>query len=285
MSWLTEEDIRQFDILSVYATKGNREVYSYGDVNVMREQHSISKILTSTAIGLLFDDEKLKIEDKISDYLNLPSDSDPQIFEVKIKDLLTLTMGTHKGFLFHEERAKVKEDFVNYIARQPIERKVSKYFEYSDAPFYLLSRIVEKISGKPMDIFLNERLFDKMNIKSEQGERCIDNHTLGCSGYLLSTADMAKVGQFYLDNGKFGDIQLLSNKYISLATVKHVRVNSRDKYGFGWWVRNDFYYCSGAKNQLLVVVPSEKFVLAINSNNEIGHVREFLEKMFYFMTK
>lgn len=285
MNRLTEKDIEEFSIQAIYSLKDNVEEFSYGNVNKLYEQQSISKIMTSTAIGKLIDDKIITLEDKISDYLTFPKDADPLIYTVKIKDLLTQTMGTHKGFLYEEERHSITEDFVDYISRKPIERKVSKYFEYSDATFYLLSRIVQKASNLPLDEFLNKHFLIKMNIYSEQYERCFNGHPLGCSGYAISTVDICRIGQFYLDKGIYNGERLLSEEYIFDATRKHMRVNSRDKYGFGWWVRKDFYYCSGARNQALIIIPTERRVIAINSNKKFGHIKDFLERIFYLLTK
>ena len=77
---------------------------------------------------------------------------------------------------------------------------------------------------------------------------------------------MAKIGWLYLNNGRWGDQQIISEKWVKDSTRKHVTATLFDGYGYQWWVSPDkFYVAVGHEGQFIFVVPDKNMVVVFTS--------------------
>jgi len=134
---------------------------------------SISKLFTSVAVMKLYDDGKLRLDDKIDDLLpwyNLEQkypDSGP----ITVRTLLTHSSGlpresnhpywTGPDFPF-PSREQIKEELANQETLYP----ASTYFQYSNLGLTLLGEIVEQVSGMPFDEYVTENILKPLNLSN-----------------------------------------------------------------------------------------------------------------------
>lgn len=233
--------------------------------------YSVSKNFTATAVGIAYDKGLLDVEDYIVDFFKneLPDNYDENLKQVKIKHLLTQTMGLSEGFLFEADRFIHNTDnwmVLALSAKLPF--KPGEKFTYSNSTFYLLSCIVEKVAGMPMDMFLQQNMFKKVGITSFAWDRCPKGHTMGATGLYIPTMAMLKLGILYLNKGVWQGERVLSEKWVQMATVKSSEMADIPT-AFGFWMgENGNYHCGGAYSQFIIVYPSKNIVIAAHSFDE-----------------
>ena len=227
--------------------------------------YSISKNFTATAIGLAYDRGLLNMDDPILKYFEkeLPAKFDKNLPNVKIRDLLTQTMGLSVGSLFEADRYQHHtDDFIQVALSADLPFPPGDKFVYSNSTYYLLSCIVEKVSGMPMDMFLQKTLFRQLGITDYAWERCPKGHTMGATGLYLSTADMLKLGILYMNSGMWENERVLSEQWVRMATTK---IAEPIPTAFSFWIRDNGYVGLGAYGQCLIVWPDKKIVLAAHA--------------------
>ena len=226
--------------------------------------YSVSKSFTATAIGIAEDMGLLSVEDNILQYFRdeLPEKRSELLEQVKIKHLLTQTMGNKEGFLFeHDKYTHNSEDWVNLIFSTPLSYVPGEVFVYSNTTYYLLSCIVHKASGLALDMFLRKYLFSAMDIHEFAWETCPRGEIMGATGLYLSTKDMAKLGVLYMNNGIYNGRRILSEQWVKDATT----MLGDQRYGYSFWGNDIGFSCLGAHNQAVLVVPGENLVFAAHS--------------------
>jgi CubicO group peptidase (beta-lactamase class C family) len=169
----------------------DREAAKPMRVDAIFRIYSMSKPITSTAVMMLFEEGRFRLNDPISRYI--PAFKEVKVYqprgadfdlvapkrEITIRDLLTHTSGLSYGF---EEKsyvddlyrtkvwAKMDEDpevdlaqMVDLISKLPLANHPGVVFRYSMATD-VLGYLVQVISGKSFDVFLKERIFEPLGM-------------------------------------------------------------------------------------------------------------------------
>jgi hypothetical protein len=145
----------------------------------------------------------------------------------------------------------------------------------------MLSHIITKVSGVSIYEYLKPRLFDPLDIEDVVWEMDNDGINMGNGGTHMKTSDMAKMGLFLLNKGKWNGKQLLNSAWIEAATTPHIfqhpertqqeNENAADDgsqgYGYQIWMgRHNSYRAIGGQNQLIMVIPKYDFILVCHSS-------------------
>jgi CubicO group peptidase (beta-lactamase class C family) len=142
----------------------------------------------------------------------------------------------------------------------------------------MLSAIVQKVTGQKLQDYLQPRLFEPLAIKNIEWMEDGSGRNIGGWGLSLKTEDLAKLGQLYLQKGKWNGNQLLPESWIEEATSKKIDQNpglpASERMGNDWaqgycyqiWRGVHGYRADGANGQYIVVLPEEDMVVAITSN-------------------
>jgi CubicO group peptidase (beta-lactamase class C family) len=181
---------------------------------------SLSKSFTSTAIGFLVDDGVLTVEDYLISYFpdDLPSILSDNLKKLKIKHLLSMNTG-HTDDSFYDLQSS-NSSWVKAFLAKPIIKEPGTHFLYNSGATYMLSALVKKVTLKTTNDFLNDRLYKPLGINYPKWDICPDGISCGGWGLNLTTEDIAKFGQFYLNKGRWNGKQLLSEKWINEASSK-----------------------------------------------------------------
>lgn len=235
---------------------------------------SLSKSFTSTAVGLAVTDGKLTVEDKVISFFpdSLPAKMDPNLAEMRVKHLLTMSTGHDKDATGGTAGAK-DGDWVKAFLALPVENAPGSKFVYNSAATYMCSAIVQKLVGKPIVEYLKPRLFDPLGIQGQTWESCPKGINCGGWGLSIKTEDIALFGQLYLQKGKWDGKQLVPEKWVDQATTKHISNGDpatpndwAQGYGYQFWrARHNFYRGDGAFGQYCIVMPDRDAILAITS--------------------
>lgn len=196
---------------------------------VCRNVYSVAKAFTMAAVGFLYDEGKIRLEDTIAQVLGaLPEGSDPRWGEVTVEDLIRHKTGYLKkedpvqmfDLDVHDMRAYTQGDWLAFILGRPITGQHGVDGSYTDTGYYVLSRMVAKRAGRPMQDYLREKLFNPTHFRDWAWYACPQGHAYGGTGLITSSTDMAKLGQIWLQMGKWEGKQLLSEEWIRLSLAR-----------------------------------------------------------------
>ena len=193
--------------------------------------NSVTKSIVSLAIGMLVKEGRIAgIDTPLSEWF-------PQ-WEKGAKARITLrNVLTHTSGLYHEQSGsnlRRQRDVVKYALGLPIVDEPGRKFTYSNEAIALLPGIVSAAAGRPLDAFLQDRLFGPMGISSYDWDRDQAGHVLAYSGLRMLPRDLARIGQLMLDSGRWKERQLIPASWVRASTSP-----ARDditRCGLLWWL-------------------------------------------------
>ena len=232
--------------------------------------HSLSKSFTSTAVGLAVAEGKLSIDDPVLKFF--PEDAPPKLSKnlqaMRVRDLLTMSTG-HQT----EPKFNADEPWTKTFLAHPVEFKPGTHFLYNSPGSYMLSAIVQKVTGQTVREYLLPRLFEPLGIKEPNWMTSPQGISTGGWGLELRTEDVAKFGLLYLQKGMWKGKQIVPAEWVAQATARQMSNGSDPTkdwdqgYGFQFWrCRHGAFRGDGAFGQFCLVMPEQDAVLAITAD-------------------
>ena len=231
--------------------------------------HSMCKSITGMAIGMLIEEGKLKLNENIYDIFSDHMNAFSKIFRpvITVENLLTMT----SGVTFNESGIVSGNDWLGGFLNASVNGKPGTEFQYNSLNTYVLSAIVTKRTGETLTEYLTPRLFEPLGITKYYWETCPKGITKGGWGLFLCAEDMAKLGQLYLQRGKWNGQQLVSEYWIEISTARHLKTQN-DTYGYGYqlWMeqRPGSFEYNGMLGQNVIIYPDMDMVLVTNAGNK-----------------
>ncbi|MBR6030288.1 MAG: serine hydrolase [Clostridia bacterium] len=231
---------------------------------------SLSKSFTSTAVGFAVQDGLLTVEDRLVDFFPelLPSPPCENTQKMRIRHLLTMNTG-------HEiEPMRTGSSWEETFLRTYVPREPGTHFLYNTFATYMLSAVLQKVTGRKLLSYLREKLMDPLGMSPDIWfEESPSGVATGGYGLNVRIDDIAKLGQFYLQGGKWEGRQLLNEKWIRDAQTpwsdnSHIREGVTDwnvGYGYQFWMcrPEKVFRGDGAYGQYCVILPEQDMVIAI----------------------
>ena len=150
--------------------------------------------------------------------------------------------------------------------------KPGTFFFYNTPASYMLSAIVQKVTGQAVVDYLKPRLFDPLGIENPTWDASKQGVSLGGFGLNVRTEDIARFGQLYLQKGQWQGKQLVPAAWVETATSRMMSNGSsptsdwEQGYGYQFWrSRHGFYRGDGAHGQFCLILPQYDTVIAITS--------------------
>ncbi len=249
--------------------------------------NSVSKTYTATAIGFAVAEGKIKVTDKVISFFpdDLPAEVTPYLKELEIRHLLTMNVG-HDTDPTKAIRSANGEDvnWVKAFLAFPIDHKPGTFFCYNSLGTYMLSAIIQQVSGEKVIDYLTPRLFVPLGIEGATWQESPQGINTGGWGLFVKTEDMAKLGQFFLQRGQWNGKQLLPATWFDEATSCQVpslpagarketlKIQPADSdwlqgYGYQMWrCRHNAYRADGAAGQYIIVLPEKDAVIVTTAN-------------------
>ncbi|NEW04912.1 serine hydrolase [Paenibacillus sp. SYP-B3998] len=232
---------------------------------------SLSKSFTSTAIGWLVDEGRISLNDRVVSFFPeaVPAEVSQYVSDMTIHDLLIMGTG-HAEDPSRETRDS--ENWVQAFLHAPVEYEPGTHFVYNSVATYMLSAILQEITGTTLLEYLQTRLMEPLGIQGATWESCPRGINVGGWGLMITTEDIAKFGQLYLQKGKWREEQILPESWVNRATSKQIANGSNPNsdwtqgYGYQFWrCRHAAYRGDGAFGQFCIVMPEQDTVIAITA--------------------
>ena len=231
--------------------------------------HSMCKSITGMAVGFLVEEGKLELSENIYKIFHDKGSTWAKMFrpEVTVENLLTMT----SGVTFNESGIVSGNDWLESYLNAPVSEKPGTKFQYNSLNSYVLSAIITERTGMPMDEYLKPRLFEPLGITDYLWEKCPRGITKGGWGLFMHTEDMAKLGQLYLNKGKWNGKQIIPESWVEASITKKVdSIEGTYGYGYQLWMeeRPGSFEYNGMLGQNVLIYPDVDMVIVTNAGNE-----------------
>ena len=257
---------------------------AFGEQSLKNWKYTFSacKSVTAIAVGMLMDEGRLHLGDKVLSFFEEYSNP---VLKIKLKDLTVehlLTMTS--GVVFNEAECKTTPDWVHGFLNSMVRTEPGKVFSYNSLNTYMLSAIVRKVAGEDMSDFLRKRLFDPLEIRDFYWEKCPKGITIGGWGLYIHPVDFAKIGMMMLDGGVYKGKRILYEKFVQAATTKKRNVPREYgsfNYGYQIWTGRDgrSFLFNGMLGQNVLCFRESRIIIVSNAGNS-----ESFQQSNYFKT-
>ena len=255
------------------------------DKDGLHDIRSISKSIVSACIGIAIQQGTIKnIDQKVFDFFPEYKKLDTGLISsLTIKHLLTMS----SGLVWNEEvpydnpenseiRMIRNSNPVEYVLSQPLEFQPGVIWKYNGGTTQLLAAIIEKATGKRIDEFAKENLFQPLGIEKFEWRNYPDKDLpAAASGLRLRSRDLLKFGLLYYNNGMWNDKQIISKEWINESFQSHVSRPGGGSYGYQFWLWQDtiknkltpIVSCIGNGDQRIFFDKTNNLLVVINAGN------------------
>lgn len=235
--------------------------------------YSVAKAFTVMAIGILYDKGLLTLDTRVIDVLNkyLPTDIDEKWSKVTIHDVLLHKVGFGSGLLDIDcDDASLYQtfDYLKIVFTTKLEYDPGTVYQYTDAAYYLLSRVVAEITHSDIEDFLRPILMETMKFKELAWSKCPKGYSMGATGLYIRTEDMVKLGILYLNKGIWMGNRIISEEWVNLVIA--------NRYEFTH-IKNGWYAKGGMRGQFLMFNFEKGKALAGHSFDDNVRASLFIE--------
>ncbi|HEY6243097.1 MAG TPA: serine hydrolase [Pyrinomonadaceae bacterium] len=236
---------------------------------------SLSKSFTSTAVGLAIAEGKLTLDDQVLKFFpdEAPAEPSPNLRAMRVRDLLRMNTGNQiEAPIRADDPTKQKDTWTRTFLTHPVPFKPGTHFLYNSPATYMLSAIVQKVTGMTVLDYLRPRLFEPLGFKDPTWISSPQGISAGAYGLAIRTEEIARFGQLYLQKGIWNGKQLLPSSWVEQATSIQTSNGSAPTsdwdqgYGYQFWrSRHNSFRGDGAFGQYCMVIPESDAVVAITS--------------------
>lgn len=193
--------------------------------------YSASKTFVGVAIGLAVADNRLRLDDRVAAFFPelLPDSVSKDLSDMTVRHLLTMTSGVKPDWNLRVRHT----DWVRGFLAKPVVAPGTTY-AYDSMVSYMLCAILQRVTGKKVTEYLQERVFDAMNIKEWAWEESPEGINTGGWGVHIQPESLAKFGQLILDEGRWKGKQLVPAEWIREMCKKQMETG-REVYGYHIW--------------------------------------------------
>lgn len=304
------------NIAGIIVSKNNKTIYEkyYNDCLPQNSIHiySITKSVTSILIGIAIDKGYIKsVNQKVLEFFPdyIVKRGEKNIYKITIKHLLTMTApykyksAPYTKYFSSMDWVKSSLDLLGG------KDEIGTFRYIPLLGLDILTGIITKATGQTVLDFATENLFAPLGICVPQNvifhskeEQFAFNKAKFVSGWVadpngvntaawglaLSTPEMAKIGQLYLNKGQWNGKQIVSSSWVEESTKEHSRWETANlSYGYLWWLGNDNGFAAmGDGGNIIYINPNKNLVIAISSifiyrpKDRIELIKKYIEPIF-----
>jgi CubicO group peptidase (beta-lactamase class C family) len=252
--------------------------YRRGDLHTMQ---SVTKTVTSVLIGVAMARREFPdLDTPVLQFFDATkvANLDDRKRRITLRHLLTMTAGlewnedvSYGDPKNDSDRMEASADWVQFVFDRPMAHEPGTIFAYSSGVAQLLSHIFQKATGKDIEEYAAQHLFEPLGIKLYYWKRSPTGLIDTEGGLYLRPEDLAKIGYLFLKNGVWHGKQILRAEWIKASVAPSVTSTGRPvpKYGFLWWLApfsapdRLVWVASGFGGQRLIVVPEHDLIVVI----------------------
>ena len=252
--------------------------------DIRRDVFSVSKTVTSLAVGMLAHDGLLTLDDPV--LMHLPELADtaaPGTEAMTVRHLLSMTAGN--GYVWLDEDADHPGDPARDFLTTPLIAEPGTVFDYRGGNSYVLGRIVHSVSGLDMRDFLLPRLFGPLGIRNPQWLRCPLGFPLGAVGLQLRTSEITRIAQLLLHEGIHDGQRLAPAGYIARMTAETTPTGMAEPdlqvYGLHAWLcgRDRAWRMDGLYGQFGIMLPEQQACVSVTAHY-LGQTTDILDAVW-----
>jgi CubicO group peptidase (beta-lactamase class C family) len=262
------------------------------DADTLHDVKSVSKCVASLAVGIALDRGLIgSINEPIFSFFPELSDlRTPEKDRIRLSHALTMSMGlgwveaipSNEGNN-DEERMHTASDPCRYVLGLPVTTPAGQEFFYNTGALTLVSAIIRKAAGRPLDEFAREALFEPLGTTQVEWVRYKGDTDAG-GGLRLRPRDMAKIGQLVLAGGRWNDRQVVSKAWIETSTAPKLKATDNQSYGYLWWLGRSRFNgreiqwvgALGRGGQSIRIVPELDLVVVVTA----GYYQDYSPQAF-----
>jgi CubicO group peptidase (beta-lactamase class C family) len=273
--------------------------------NTIFDLASISKIFTSTAAMILYEQGLFQLDDPVAKYI--PEFAQNGKENVTIRQLLTHTSGFTAWIPLYTQGTS-RDDRLQIVFKQPLKNPPGTHYEYSDLNMITIGALVERLSGKREDVFVKEHITKPLGMKDtmynppaslknriaatefqstpnrglvwgqvhDENAWSLDG-VAGHAGVFSTAEDLAKLAQVFLNGGSYGGARILKPETVKLLLENQNAKFPGDDHGLGWELGQGWYMDALSEGTLsfghtgytgtsIVVSPNNKTIAILLTN-------------------
>ena len=243
------------------------------DENWLHRMYSVSKTFVSAAVGMLVDEGKISLKDRIVDYFpdQIGEGVHPLIAEMTIEDMLKMST-CHKYSTYTGQDMDWVHTF--FHPHHEPDHPAGCEFRYDTSATYTLDVLVERITGKTFLEYLKDKALRELGFS--ENSWCVEapeGYAWGGSGVECTTRDLTRFALIFANGGEIGGKRYLSEEYVRAAAAHQIDngkiVNAMEGYGYGYQIwntwKNSFSFC-GMGGQLAICIPEKDFLFVCTSD-------------------
>jgi CubicO group peptidase (beta-lactamase class C family) len=246
--------------------------------DIRRDVFSVSKTVTSLAIGMLEGEDALSLDDPVLAHLPALAGTAAAGSEaITVGHLLRMTAGN--GYRWLDEDADHPGDPARDFLATPLVAEPGSAYHYSGGNTYMLGRVVHSVTGTDLRDFLVPRLFTPLGIRNPQWLRCPLGFPLGAIGLQLRTSEITRITQLLLHEGSYDNRRLVPRDYIARMTADTTRTGRVEPdnrtYGLHVWLcaRDGAWRMDGIYGQFGIVLPAHRACVSITAHCRVPTTR------------
>ena len=237
---------------------------------------SASKSIISILVGIALDRGDIDSIDTPIDQFFPGVLDDPEKGRITVEDLLTMRAGLETTSNRNYGRWVQSSNWVRHVLTRPLVATPGTDMIYSTGSTHLLSAIITQASGMDTHRFARRYLGEPMGISVPRWTADPQGIFFGGNEMSMTPRDMLAIGEMYLNCGRVGTRQIVSEEWVHTSIRTHATRDWRPErtYGYGWWVRevdeHDAFYAWGYGGQFIYVVPGLRLVAVMTSSPNPG---------------
>jgi CubicO group peptidase (beta-lactamase class C family) len=270
------------------------EHYFDGDGATLRNTRSATKTITGMLVGIAADHKMLRTDTRVLDLFperRRMQNPDPRKERITVEDLLTMSSvlecddwnNFSRG---NEERMYLIEDWLQFLFDLPVrgipawekppqQRPYGRAFSYCTAGVFGLGQVVGRATHQRADKFAQEQLFGPLGITDADWQYSPLGEPMTGGGLGLTSRDLWKLGQLYLDKGTWEGKRIVSAQWVAESVRPHAQIDDATDYGYLWWLKSfsagegkyAAYSMFGNGGNKVCVFPDLNAVVVITSTN------------------
>jgi CubicO group peptidase (beta-lactamase class C family) len=240
---------------------------------------SASKSIVATLVGIAIDRGDLEgVHEPIARFFPEYLRTSPDKGAITVEDLITMRSGLETTSNRNYGRWVQSSNWVRHVLQQPMVDRPGGRMIYSTGSTHLLSAILTKTTGSNTAAFARSALGEPLGISFGGWTRDPQGIYLGGNEMAMRPRDMVRVGDLYLNGGRYNGRQVVSEAWVRTSIEPRTVSRFGDReYGYGWWIREmagrPVFYAWGYGGQFIFIVPSVRTVVAVTSVSTPGSER------------